>query len=595
MCCCHGDSLGLRRGARFGSFQSKRGQTPFLRSLLRKLGAFVLVASIGLNSVAADTDIQIDPFNFPTSITEMGDVHYTGPPLVTATDALTVLNAAVGNRDKTPAMDVNGSADEFGNHTVTATDALTTLKIAVGLSLPGDVLDIQEFRAEALNWTFHQQSLNTFGLIEITVEGRRVARTKNQGEMGLAMLEVYEEMDQGLLLERDFTKEELVDAILKIHAFYINLYEQDIADGTFDGFAEYYDVLTGEPVYDIGEGGHLTEDTAYIMGFIAQEIGIIPVEVILGTWSDPLDMVFVLIRWIETPELKRLDGGVRLGINYRESTPQAFSIARTSSNLVIRDMLIKVVILLDTLSLEEQEQLRLLDQIYAMSDFLETVLWDDQEHIFFSGVNDRGRKFAKPFLENIALAGLSQVPLPKGYDRQAFLDNAEAVYRGTHPWDNDPRVSIDGYGTLKDNGVQVPLTLKMAFAYNMLDSRPWTVQTDSSNIWKWFYLMYQVAQARIDIPGIGSGLADATTAHADGYGSIWDTQDISPSAIAWWILTTLDSNPFIIDTYAWDNGLLFKNMAIGNTWLDAHDVSQEPVEDSPFPRGTQDLSFILGG
>ena len=167
--------------------------------------------------------------------------------------------------------------------------------------------------------------------------------------------------------------------------------------------------------------------------------------------------------------------------------------------------------------------------------------------------------------------------------------------RGKQPWDNDPRVSIDGSGTLKDNEVKVPLTLMMAFAYNMLDSRPGTVQTDRPNIWKWFYLMSQVAQARIDIPGIGSGLADATTAHADGYGSIWDTQDISPSAIAWWILTTLDSNPFIIDTYAWDNGLLFKNMAIGNTWLDAPDVSQEPGEDSPFPRGTQDLSFILGG
>jgi len=139
---------------------------------------------------------------------------------------------------------------------------------------------------------------------------------------------------------------------------------------------------------------------------------------------------------------------------------------------------------------------------------------------------------------------MSMVSLPGDLGYTDFLAGMDAIYRGVHPWDLDNSVSVDGYGTLDNSGGQNRITMLMAFAQNMLDSRQDTTTLYGPPVWEWAYLIRQTAHAIVSKDG-EIGIADASSAHDSGYGFVWDSHAISLSSTAWWVLTTLDFHPFM--------------------------------------------------
>ncbi len=437
-----------------------------------------------------------------------------------------------------PHFDIDGSGDELGAHAVTATDALLVLRKSVGLPLPVHLLDAQQFRREMARWLLNHQ--NGLGLIEFAPGPLRLAATYDQGVSGIALLAQYQAMLVGFVFEQAFTKEALVAAVQAIVQFYVEKYEQAENAGGFRGFAEFYHPDSGQPDYSIGAGGNLAGPSAYIMALAAQFIGL-TVNITGGAFGvRVLDMAENIADWLAT--LERPDGGVRFGTVQGGS--QQFAFVSTEHNLSVREALVTHAVLLEEIG-DFDTRDRLYEQIIRVNAFLETVVWNDALNAFVAGIDQSGAVDPRRFADLFALAGMSQIALPGGFDEKTFLLQTDPLLRNTHPSDLNPTVTVDGFGSLDRSGIQNEWTMQISFAHNMLDSGPFLTQ--KPNLWRWAYLVRQIAKARIDEPdGSGSGLAQAAKAHDSGFGGfVWDSQSIAPASVAWWILNTLDFHPFI--------------------------------------------------
>jgi hypothetical protein len=124
------------------------------------------------------------------------------------------------------------------------------------------------------------------------------------------------------------------------------------------------------------------------------------------------------------------------------------------------------------------------------------------------------------------------------YDKTSYLLATDSITRAQLPFDLNPAVTVDGYGSFDQSGIQNEWTAQMSLAHNTLDG----------GMWKWAYFLRQLGRARIDAPqGEGAGLAQAAVAHDSGFGGFrWDSSAIAPASVAWWVMSSLDFPPLPI-------------------------------------------------
>jgi hypothetical protein len=243
--------------------------------------------------------------------------------------------------------------------------------------------------------------------------------------------------------------------------------------------------------------------------------------------------------------LARGDGGLRFG-TIGAGTDQ-FAFVSTEHNLSAREGLLAMAELLRRRG-DGSTSTRLGAQADGITDFLARVAWDPVRTVLVAGVDAAGTKDTRVFTDLFALAAMSPVGLPQGASKSSLLTEAAAQLRGRHSFDLDESVEIDGFGSFDAGGIQNEWSAMLALAHAVTDAANIAAENPGQDSWKWAYFFRQIAAARIDASsGGGSGLAQAAHAHASGFGGfVWDSRAIAPASIAWWVLATLDTQPFVL-------------------------------------------------